>query len=94
MFLPDVHKSKTPEQVENQNIIKAKQELRNHNYYYRSHLKELEIHNESDLDIQQRLKQLDEENRHLNSINNGLRSGNIELESAFRTLAHEGFEPR
>lgn len=94
MYLPDVSKAKSTEQVENVNIAKAKEDLVKQNYYYRSHLKELEAHAEPNLDIIERLKQLDRENRHLNQVNNGLRSGNIELESAFRTLAHEGFEDR
>lgn len=94
MYLPDVSKLKSTEQVENSNIIKAKEDLVKQNFFYRSHLKELEAHAEADLDIIARLKQLDSQNRHLNEVNNRLRSGNTELESAFRTLAHEGFEDR
>lgn len=94
MHLPGVRKPQSAYEVENCNIVKAKEQLLTHNYYYRSHLKELEIHNESDLDIRERLKQLDRENRQLNALNNELQNGNIELESAFRTLADSGFEEK
>ena len=94
MFLPKVDKPQTVEVRENRNILQEKDRLRGQNYYYRSHLSDLEVHKEQGLDILDRLKQLDSENRRLNNINNELRSGNIELKSCLRTLADERFEPK
>ena len=56
MYLPDVKKQKTSVKQENENLVQEKDRLRNENYYYRSHLKELEVHNKADLDLMQRLK--------------------------------------
>ncbi len=94
MFLPKPSKPQTVEAKEIKNILHEKDRLRGQNYYYRSHLSDLEAHKEDGLDITQRLKQLDAENRRLNNINNELRSGNIELNSCLRTLADERFEPK
>ena len=94
MYLPKVDKHQSYEHVENENIIKEKNRLRGQNYYYRSNLTELDIHKEENLDIMDRLKQLDKDNRSLNKVNNELRSGNMELSSCLRTLADERFQPK
>ena len=94
MYLPDVHRQKSQVALENQNISKAKEEIRAKNLYYRSQLNDLEIHQQPNLDIMQRIKELDAENRKINYLNNSLRQGNTEMSSMFRPLADGKFEPR
>jgi hypothetical protein len=72
---------------ENKNLIKEVDNLRGQNYFYRSHLKELEIHKQPDLDIRNRLKELDSINRDLNKVNNAVRGGNLDIKGNVRGLA-------
>lgn len=94
MYLPDAHKPKTVTALENENLIREKERLRQENFYYRSHLKELEVHKEPELDLRERLRQLDAENRKLCKINNDLQKGNTEMQTCFRTLADLKFEEK
>jgi hypothetical protein len=72
---------------ENKNLIQEVDKLRGQNYFYRSHLKELEIHRQPDLDIRNRLKELDSINRDLNKVNNSVRGGNLDIKGNVRGLA-------
>ena len=61
--------------------------LRKDNYLCRSNLKELEIQNETDVDIMEKIKRLTQANNSINGCNNKLKDTTLEMQQMFGTMA-------